>query len=47
MFDRAFELDLTMALTAIALAVAGATIAGLYPVWRACRASPAFNLKTE
>ncbi len=40
-------LDWPMVLTAIALAIASALAAGLYPTWRACRIAPASHLKTQ
>jgi putative ABC transport system permease protein len=39
------NLDWVMVLTAIALAIISALIAGLYPTWRACRIAPASQLK--
>ena len=39
------QLDWTMVLTTIALAVVSAVLAGLYPTWRACRVQPAAQLK--
>ncbi len=39
------RLDWPMIATAIALSVAAATLAGLYPTWRACRVQPAVQLK--
>ena len=41
------ELDLTMTLTAIALAIISALLAGLYPTWRACNVQPAQQLKSQ
>ncbi|NND44626.1 MAG: FtsX-like permease family protein [Xanthomonadales bacterium] len=40
-------LDWVMVLTAIALAIISALLAGLYPTWRACRIAPAGQLKTQ
>ncbi len=40
-------LDWPMVFTAIALAIASALAAGLYPTWRACRIAPASHLKTQ
>jgi putative ABC transport system permease protein len=40
-------LDWVMVLTAIALAIVSALIAGLYPTWRACRIAPASQLKVN
>ena len=39
------HLDWTMVATTIALAIASALLAGLYPTWRACRVQPAAQLK--
>jgi putative ABC transport system permease protein len=38
-------LDVSMVLVTIALAVASAVLAGIYPTWRACRVQPAAQLK--
>lgn len=38
-------LDWSMVATTIALAIAAALLAGLYPTWRACRVQPAAQLK--
>jgi putative ABC transport system permease protein len=40
-------LDWVMVLTAIALAIASALLAGLYPTWRACSIAPASQLKIQ
>lgn len=40
-------MDWVMVLTAIALAIFSALLAGLYPTWRACRIAPAGQLKTQ
>ena len=40
-------LDWVMVLTAIGLAIVSALLAGLYPTWRACRISPASQLKIQ
>jgi putative ABC transport system permease protein len=45
--EHMVDLDWVMVLTAIALAVASALLAGLYPTWRACRIAPASQLKTQ
>ena len=39
------ELDWSMIVTTIVLAVVSALLAGLYPTWRACRVQPAAQLK--
>jgi putative ABC transport system permease protein len=39
------QLDWTMVVTTILLAVVSALLAGLYPTWRACRVQPAAQLK--
>lgn len=41
------HMDWVMVLTAIGLAVVSALAAGLYPTWRACRISPAGQLKIQ
>ena len=41
------HLDWSMVFTTIALAVAAAVLAGLYPTWRACQIAPAAQLKTQ
>lgn len=45
--ENLVELDWTMVLTAIGLAVVSALLAGLYPTWRACRIAPASQLKIQ
>ena len=42
---QAFQLDATMVLFSIGLSLAAGLVAGLYPAWRACRVSPALQLK--
>ncbi|MBS0376794.1 MAG: ABC transporter permease [Proteobacteria bacterium] len=46
-YDRLTQLDLTMVLAAIGLAVLAGVLAGLYPAWRICRVQPAAYLKTQ
>jgi putative ABC transport system permease protein len=46
-YDRLTQLDLSMTLAAIALAVLAGVLAGLYPAWRICRVQPAGYLKTQ
>jgi len=41
------RLDWSMVATTIALAIAAAVLAGLYPTWRACQVAPAAQLKTQ
>lgn len=41
------RLDWVMVLTAIALSVVAAVLAGLFPTWRACQITPAVQLKTQ
>ncbi|MGA8277833.1 MAG: ABC transporter permease [Rhodanobacteraceae bacterium] len=41
------HLDLTMVTTTIGLSILAATLAGLYPTWRACQIAPATQLKTQ
>jgi len=40
-------MDWVMVLTAIALAIVSALLAGLYPTWRACAIAPASQLKSQ
>jgi putative ABC transport system permease protein len=47
MVDNLVSMDWVMVLTAIALAVVSALLAGLYPTWQACRIMPASQLKTQ
>ena len=46
-YDRLTQLDLSMVLAAIGLAVLAGVLAGLYPAWRICRVQPASYLKTQ
>lgn len=46
-FDRVASMDPILVGVAVALAVISAVAAGLYPTWRACRISPAIQLKTQ
>ena len=46
-YDRLTQLDLTMTVAAIALAIVAGVLAGLYPAWRICRVQPASYLKTQ
>jgi putative ABC transport system permease protein len=41
------QLDLEMLLTAVAVAVVSAVLAGLLPTWRACQVLPAMQLKSQ
>ncbi len=43
--ENLVTLDWVMILTAIGLAIVSALLAGLYPTWRACRITPASQLK--
>ena len=45
--ENLVALDWVMVLTAIALAIASALLAGLYPTWRACSIAPASQLKIQ
>ena len=45
--ENLVNLDWVMVVTAIALAIASALLAGLYPTWRACRIAPASQLKIQ
>ncbi|MDS4057017.1 MAG: FtsX-like permease family protein [Candidatus Contendobacter sp.] len=42
-----FQVDPTLLLETLALAVIAALLAGLYPIWRMTRARPADALRTE
>ena len=46
-YERLTQLDLTMVLATIGLAVLAGVLAGLYPAWRVCRVEPAGYLKTQ
>jgi putative ABC transport system permease protein len=46
-YEALTRLDLTMAVTALAIAIASGVLAGLYPTWRVCRLQPAGYLKTQ
>lgn len=41
------RMDWFMVLTAIALSIVAAVLAGLFPTWRACQITPAVQLKTQ
>lgn len=41
------QLNLTVTLITIALAIVSTIVAGLYPIWRACNINPASHLKTQ
>ena len=41
------QLNPTVAVVTILLAIASTIIAGLYPIWRACTINPAMHLKTQ
>lgn len=45
--ENLVSMDWVMVLTAIALAIVSALVAGLYPTWRACRIAPASQLKIQ
>jgi len=45
--ENLISLDWVMVLTAIALAIVSALLAGLYPTWRSCKIAPASQLKTQ
>ena len=45
--ENLVHMDWVMVLTAIALAIVSALLAGLYPTWQACRIMPASQLKTQ
>ena len=44
---RVARLDLTMLALTVALSIAGALLAGLWPTWRAARVRPALQLKSQ
>lgn len=46
-FDSLTQLDVTMGLIALAIAVLSGVLAGLYPTWRVCSLQPAVHLKTQ
>ena len=45
--DGLVNMDWVMVLSAIAISISSAMIAGLYPAWRVCRIPPATQLKTQ
>jgi putative ABC transport system permease protein len=45
-YDRLTHLDLVIALFALTISIAASAIAGIYPAWRVCRASPSTYLRT-
>lgn len=47
MVENLVGLDWVMVLTAIALAIVSALLAGIYPTWRACSIAPASQLKIQ
>jgi putative ABC transport system permease protein len=47
MVENLVSLDWAMVITAIGLAIVSALLAGLYPTWRACRITPASQLKIQ
>lgn len=44
--DGFWEMDMSMAVTSVVLALIGGCAAGIYPAWKACRVSPASGLKS-
>ena len=46
-FKAITQLDWTMVAVTLLLSVVSATLAGLFPTWRACRVQPASQLKTQ
>lgn len=46
-YAEVLHLDMTMAAMTIALSIAAAVLAGLYPTWRVCQLPPASYLKTQ
>jgi putative ABC transport system permease protein len=49
MFDGRlnFNLDPTMLVVALVLALLSAMVAGIYPAWRICRLQPGLHLKLQ
>jgi len=47
MQTQMIQLNTTVAMITILLAIASTIIAGLYPIWRACNINPAMHLKTQ
>ncbi|MEM7016132.1 MAG: ABC transporter permease [Pseudomonadota bacterium] len=45
--ENLMQLDMTLVMTAILLAIVSSIAAGLYPTWRACNISPAYQLKSQ
>jgi putative ABC transport system permease protein len=46
-YQAVTQLDVTMALIALGIAILSGVLAGLYPTWRVCRLQPAAHLKTQ
>jgi putative ABC transport system permease protein len=46
-YNQLTQLDFTMILIAVGIALASGFLAGLYPTWRVCRVAPAQYLKTQ
>jgi putative ABC transport system permease protein len=46
-YDQLAQMDLTMIVVALLLAVSSSILAGVYPAYRICRTSPAVHLKTQ
>jgi len=42
-----FQMDMTMLITTILLAVLASAVSGLYPAWRACSIEPAIQIKIQ
>jgi putative ABC transport system permease protein len=47
MVENLVSMDWVMVMTAVALAIVSALLAGLYPTWRACSVTPADQLKLQ
>jgi len=46
-YNRLVQMDLTLILTAIGIALGASVIAGMYPAWTICRTSPSVYLKLQ
>ncbi|MFT7306033.1 MAG: putative ABC transport system permease protein, partial [Candidatus Azotimanducaceae bacterium] len=45
--DKLVQLDTTMVIVALLLALVSSIAAGLYPTWKACNIAPASQLKSQ
>ena len=46
-YEALTQLDVTMVLITLGIAIGSGVLAGLYPTWRVCRVEPAAHLKTQ